>query len=85
MQIDYSSSFKKDDKKLNQKLRAQLRERIIIFEDNPFHPLLNNHAVHYPYEGCRSINVSGDIRALYESIGDTALFVRVGSHSELYK
>lgn len=85
MQVDYSRSFKKDYKKLNLKLRNQLRERVTLFKENQFAPLLNNHSVHHPYEGCQSINVSGDVRALYEIINDTALFVRVGSHSELYK
>ena len=85
MKVDYSRSFKKDFKKLNLKLRNQLRERILLFQQNQFNPLLNNHSVHYPYEGCQSINISGDIRALYEPRGDLAYFIRVGSHSELYK
>lgn len=57
-----------------------------MFLDNPFNPILNHHAVHYPYEGCFSINISGDIRAIYEvqQNGDM-LFIRIGTHSELYK
>lgn len=85
MKIDYSRSFKKDYKKLAFKLRNQFRERLILFRENQFNPLLNNHFVHYPYEGCQSINVSGDVRALFEINNDGALFIRIGSHSELYK
>ena len=85
MILKYSRSFKKDYKKLNLKLRRQCDERIILFQENIFNPVLNNHATHYPYEGCHSINITGDIRALYEEIGGTIFFTRIGSHSELYK
>ena len=84
MKIDYSRSFKKDYKKLALKLRNQFRERLALFRENPFNPLLNNHSVHHPYDGCQSINISGDVRALFEIKNNNALFIRVGSHSELY-
>jgi addiction module RelE/StbE family toxin len=85
MKIDFHSKFTKKLKKFPKKIQEQFYERLEIFETNQFTDSLNNHAVHYPYEGCRSINITGDVRALYEVIGDTALFVRIGSHSELYK
>lgn len=85
MKIDYSRSFKKDYKKLTTKLRDQFRERVLLFQENRFNPLLNNHCVHHPYEGCQSINVSGDVRALFEINNNSVLFVRVGTHSELFK
>ena len=85
MKIDYSHSFKKEYKKLSLKLHNQLRERLLLFLENQFNPLLNNHAVHYPYEGCRSINITGDLRALYETDNDRFIFVHIGTHIELYK
>ena len=85
MRLDYSRLFKKDFKKLTQKLKIHVGVRIEIFEIDKFNPLLNNHAVHFPYEGCRSINITGDLRALYETSGDLIVFFRVGTHSELYK
>ncbi|MBI2631297.1 type II toxin-antitoxin system mRNA interferase toxin, RelE/StbE family [Candidatus Nomurabacteria bacterium] len=85
MILKYSRSFKKDYKKLNSKLRKQCDERLILFRENQFNPLLNNHSVHHPYEGCQSINISGDVRALFEINNDGILFIRIGSHSELYK
>lgn len=85
MRVDYSRTFKKDFKKLSPKLKIQLGIRIELFKMDSWSPILNNHSVHYPYEGCKSINISGDIRALYETSGDLTVFVRVGTHSELYK
>ncbi len=85
MKIDFHSKFAKKLRKFPKSIQEQFYNKLAIFEIDPFAQMLNNHAVHYPYEGCRSINISGDVRALYEVIVDTALFVRIGSHSELYK
>lgn len=85
MKIAYLRSFKKDYKKLTLKLHNQFRERVQLFQENQFNPLLNNHCVHHPYEGCQSINITGDIRALYEINKNSVFFVRIGSHNELYK
>jgi mRNA-degrading endonuclease YafQ of YafQ-DinJ toxin-antitoxin module len=85
MKIIFHRKFAKQFKKLPQKTREQFYERLTIFEIDPFNPVLNNHCVHHPYEGCQSINIGGDVRALFEINNDSALFIRVGSHSELYK
>ena len=36
-------------------------------------------------EGCRSINITGDLRTLYETDRDRFIFIRIGTHGELYK
>ncbi len=85
MQYLSSKRFDKQFAKLPNKLRIQFIERVEIFVENSFDSILNNHAVHYPYDGCRSINITGDIRAIYEPRENTAIFIRIGTHSELYK
>ncbi len=85
MILSYSRTFKKDYKKLSKKLQLQLGARLEIFKTDQFNALLNNHPIHHPYEGCRSINITGDVRAIYEPGEDAALFIRIGTHSELYK
>lgn len=85
MQYISSKKFDKQFAKLPNKIKELFYEKIIIFQTNPFHPVLNNHSVHYPYDGCRSINITNDIRSLYEPVDNIALFIRIGSHSELYK
>ena len=85
MNISYSRTFKKDFKKLSTKIALQFRDRLELFQINPYDIQLNNHKVHHPYEGSRSINITGDIRALYDIDGDDILFIAIGSHSELYK
>lgn len=85
MRIEFNKNFTKRFDNLPRKIQGQFYSRLEMFEQDQFHPLLNNHSIHHPYEGCRSINISGDIRALYENSNDTIKFIRIGTHSELYK
>ena len=85
MEVRFHKRFKKDYKKLAEKDRRQFQRRLGVFLRDPFEPTLNNHVLKGKYRGYRSINISGDIRALYEPLKkDVALFVTVGSHSHLY-
>ncbi|OGI59665.1 hypothetical protein A3C60_01820 [Candidatus Nomurabacteria bacterium RIFCSPHIGHO2_02_FULL_37_45] len=85
MEVSYSNSFRKDYKKLDSKIRGKFQIKLRIFQNDPFNYVLNNHSIHHPYDGCRSINITGDIRALYELKNNMAHFFHIGSHSELYK
>lgn len=86
MRIRFHSNFEKEYKKLRLNEKKKCKERCEIFLDNPFNPLLYNHPLQGKYEGYRSINVSGDIRAIYRLSGkDTAYFVAIGRHRDLYE
>lgn len=57
--------------------------KLRLFMDDPFSPLLNNHALQGEVAGLRSINISGDWRALYSLTTDVhgqqvALFEALG-------
>ena len=85
MRIRYHNRFTKRFRKLPSKVQAKFAERATLFYREPFHPLLNNHAVEFAYPNWRSINVTGDYRALFEVVDDdTAVFIKIGTHSELY-
>ena len=51
---------------------------------NPFDLRLNNHPLKGAYASCRSINVGGDLRAIYEINNDRIVFRLIGTHAELY-
>jgi addiction module RelE/StbE family toxin len=86
MKIVFQKSFEKKFIKLPTKIKTKIKERNILFESDPYDPLINNHALSGKYTGYRSINVTGDIRIIYKLLKtDTALFVTIGTHSELYK
>ncbi|MBP6858925.1 MAG: type II toxin-antitoxin system mRNA interferase toxin, RelE/StbE family [Candidatus Pacebacteria bacterium] len=77
--------FKKSFSKLHKSIRDAFEERISIFALQPFHILLNNHQLEGDWKGHWSINITGDIRAIYRLEGTIALFVDIGTHAHLYE
>ena len=78
-------SFKKQFAKLPPKVKKKFFERVDMFLKDKFNPILSNHSVDSVYPGCRSINITGDYRALYEpQTEDFVVFTKIGTHSELY-
>ncbi len=80
----------KDFEKQLAKLPTKRRELVISvldkFVDDQFHTQLRNHALTGEWAGFRSISAGGDLRLHFEMIdSDTAFFVAVGTHSQLYK
>lgn len=86
MKIIVSKSFEKKYQKLRDSEKEKFKQRRDIFLANPFDPILNNHALKGKYKGYRTINIAGDLRALYEPLDkDTAHFILIDTHSNLYK
>ncbi|MCR4322523.1 MAG: type II toxin-antitoxin system mRNA interferase toxin, RelE/StbE family [Candidatus Azambacteria bacterium] len=86
MDVIFHRNFKRHYKKLRISEQKKCDEKIVLFMENPLDPLLHNHALGGKWGCYRSINITGDPRALYEPIGiDTALFILVNTHSNLYK
>ena len=85
MRIDYHKRFVKQYKKLPFKLQSKYNERLKIFITNPLAQELNNHPLHGEYLGYRSINITGDLRAVYEVQGGAIKFLFIDTHSNLYK
>ena len=84
MKISYSKNFIKQSKKLNPKLRSKLVDKIKTFNENPLHPTLRNHPLKGKYNRYRSIDITGDVRALYLQKENEVIFDAVGSHNQLY-
>ena len=84
MHIQLKKDFKKRYKKLPIRLQKAFQERFILFQQDPFNHILNNHALAGKYKKCRSINISGDLRAVYTIDDDVIVFLIIGTHSELY-
>jgi len=85
MELILHKNFKKKFKKLSIKVQDKFFERVDIFKENKFHPVLNNHSVEKIFPGCRSINITGDYRAIFQDENDKVTFINIGTHSELYK
>ena len=84
MKIELHAKFEKKFDTLSRKLQDRFFERVAIFRENQFHPILNNHSVDHAYSGWRSINVTGDYRALFEEVEGGIVFMKIGTHPELY-
>lgn len=85
MRILFHRNFEKQYRKLHGGEKRRLKERIAVFMKEPLDPKLNNHPLRGRYKGYRSINVTGDLRAIYKMIRpDIFLFVAVDTHGNLY-
>ena len=85
MRILFHKNFEKQYKRLSSKTRSQFKKRLKIFTKNPFDPILHNHVLGGERQDFRSINVTGDFRALYVIIDeDTVQFMVIDTHSNLY-
>lgn len=86
MHIGFRRRFKKQFEKLPKKIQDHFYKKLDIFITNPFHRILNNHQLSGAMKNMRSINVTGDIRAIYEEMSkDAVLFLMIGKHSNLYE
>ncbi len=86
MRIEFHRTFKKRYRKIPKKVREHFDARLLLFGDNPFHPMLGHHALHGERRGQWSINITGDWRALYEFIDENVvIFVEIDTHGNLYR
>ena len=85
MNIQTTKTFDKQYSKLDIKSKKLFKNRVELFRVNPFDITLRNHALKGRYLGYRTIDVSGDIRALYTVKGNIVIiFSFIGTHSQLY-
>lgn len=85
MFYSYTSRFKKNFKKLSTKEVVKYDEKMSIFIEDEYNPLLSNHKLHGEYGGFRSINITNDIRVIYKQLGkDIYLLHDIGTHNQLY-
>lgn len=86
MNVSFSNDFKKKLKKSSKPVVEAFYDRLQIFVQNPNTRILNNHYLNGKFDGYKSINISGDIRAVYKLVeNDFAYFVDIDNHSNLYK
>jgi len=86
MQYVLSKNFEKQFSKLPQNIKQKTIKRLEVFVKDPFDKKLNNHNLSGRQKNQRSINITGDIRAIYEEIekDEIVMFIAIGSHSQLY-
>lgn len=77
--------FEKKYSKLPNKIKESFKERRNLFLANEYDTILDNHPVEKAYPGCRSIDITGDYRAIFFEDKEVVTFVTIGTHAQLYK
>jgi len=90
MNIRFEKKFAKQYKKVPNFIKNAVNNRISIFNTDPFHLQLHNHQLTGSFKKYRSINITGDWRALFTETVDnegsrTITFCVLGKHSQLYR
>jgi addiction module RelE/StbE family toxin len=87
MKVKFSRKFSKQYLKAPIKIRKAFDRRLGVFMMDKFSPTLNNHKLTGKFQSHRSINVTGDWRAIFREYdsGKTVYFEVINTHSNLYK
>lgn len=84
-QIDFTKGFTKQFRVLRSRQKERFYERLELFKKDPHNKALRDHAFKGKYKGYRSINIEGDLGALYYVKGNViVIFGFIGTHSQLY-
>jgi len=82
----FHKNFLKEYTKLPHKLQQAVNNKLSLFENNPTAMSLKTHSLSGKYKGYRSISITGDLRAIYKELYENkVIFVKIGTHSKLYK
>lgn len=87
MRVQFTHEFIKIYKKrFSNKVNSQKRfgERLRLFAEDRQNPLLQDHALGGKLLGNRAFSITGDIRVVYYVNEDTAYFVDIGTHNQVY-
>ena len=87
MKIFFHKYFQKRYSKSSNKIKDKFDSQLELFYKNIHDERLNDHGLHGKYANHRSINVTGDIRAVYRKVSTTTddiIVIDIGTHGELY-
>lgn len=84
-QVEFTKSFTKQFKHLRPAQKQRFYDRLGLFQQNPHGKTLRDHALKGKYIGYRSIDIEGDLRALYcVRNNKLIIFAFIGPHAQLY-
>lgn len=84
--VETTKRFDKDFARLPRGVQERFIERGKLLICDPHHSLLHDHALAGVWVGHRSINITGDYRAIYrhQLTKRVYQFVAIGTHHDLY-
>ncbi len=86
IRVLHHKNFKKEYKKLSEKIKRIFEEKFLLFIENPSNPILKDHALKGRMLGKRSFSITGDIRVIYRFIEKdiVVMFLEIGTHNQVY-
>jgi addiction module RelE/StbE family toxin len=87
MRLRYSEKFASSLRKLTAADKKMVIHAIELFQEQPFHPSLRNHALTGKMSGKRAIVIDYDTRIIFTERGSyqDVTLLDVGSHAEVYR
>lgn len=87
---DYTKTFRKDWERLSRSGRHDLNRLkeamlMLVANDAPLGPEWLDHALKGNWADHRECHVGGDFLLIYRFDGHTVIFVRAGTHAELFE
>lgn len=87
---DYAKSFRKDWERLTRSGRYDMKRLkeamlLLIANDKPLGPEWLDHPLKGDWADHRECHIGGDFLLIYKTDGGTIIFVRTGTHSELFE
>ncbi len=89
MRVQLTPELIKKVKKQDVRIRKSFKIAINLFSKDPNYLGLNNHSLSKEWEGFKSIDITSDLRAVYQEISEAdetfAYFVDLDTHDQLYR
>ena len=85
MRAVFKRRFKKEYRRLSEKVQKQFTERLEMLREDICHPKLRVHSLVGNKKGFMSMNVTGDYCAWFTKEGCLVTFYSIGTHSKLYR
>ncbi|MCK5320899.1 type II toxin-antitoxin system RelE/ParE family toxin [Candidatus Parcubacteria bacterium] len=83
--IEYSTKFVKQLKKLPRNIINSAKKKEKIFKQNPLHSSLRIHELHGDFKGVWSISINKNYRIIFERVSNgDIVFMSIGNH-DIYK
>jgi mRNA interferase YafQ len=87
---DYAKGFVKDWQRLSRSGRFDLGALkhvmlLLVADDGPLPPQYKDHALTGNWADHRECHIGGDFLLIYRVLGESVVFVRCGTHAELFE
>lgn len=87
MKVEFTHNFIKIYRKRfshKPNIRKQFDKRLKLFEADSQNFLLRDHPLSGKLQGHRAFSITGDIRIIYFIHNQTAYFIDIGTHNQVY-